>query len=357
MEDNKTLRLLRILGSPMSIGSQAELSSADALDLFEYAFENRIALLYLDSLREKKALSSLNAQYREQNNRYEQSEVTVARLAELLNKAGFRYAIMKTLKPYRATPNDVDVLFLDEDAKFKEAMKILKEKGYTFLQMAPCQAEFYDPRAKSIRHDKTGGIYHIDLYRELAADYVVYLDKKRLMRYRETVTILDVQVHVFSPEAELAIVLMHSVFPEQSYQLQDFYSTLHFLDKMETEQIKNFINIVTGNHITTAVRASLTLTAVLHEAAFGVVPQKLSTILEKIGGQTKEGFFLFRKHFETPYIYSFWTFFKTFCERALDKRGFASFFVQGLHMLNPLFFYNVVDVVRRKQIEGTYKAK
>lgn len=322
--------------------------------LFETAFKNRIGLPYLYVLKNSGKLNLLEEKFRLLKHRNQKTLETVARIANVLNNDGHEYAVMKTLKPFPATPNDTDILYMGNNEEFNSAVELLKKKGYHFLHMAPMQAEFYDSFAKEIRTDKKGGIFHIDLYKEAAADYIIYLDKHKLAPYLDVKEVLSTKVKVFKPEAELAITLMHGVFPEQSYQLQDFYTVLYFLNQMDDIEIERFIHIVKSNHITAAISASLSITSHLHKLAFGTVPDKLMIILKYLREDKSEMAEFERQGLETPYKYKFITFFKAFWERALDKRGLKSFFVQVFHMLNPVFFVKVILVVLKKQKEGTY---
>jgi len=351
---NLTILLLKTIGFPFIEGKVKIKKDVIKKELYDYSFMNHIALLYLDVLRVNDQLDGLEKENEILRNRYEETLKAVTRVAEVLNSKDHAYTVMKTLKPFLATPNDTDILYMGTDKDYHAAVDLLKQKGYHFLNMAPMQAEFYDPTSKEIRGDKKGGIYHIDLYREAAADYIIYLDKYKLKPYMTVTDVLGTKVKVFKPEAELAITLMHGVFPEQSYQLQDFYSVLHFLDQMDNAAIGRFVEIVRSNHITIAISASISITALLHRLAFGNVPEKLKRVLNAVGEDQSEIKEFERQDLVTPYKYRFMTFLEAFLERALDKRGLQSFLVQGLHMLNPLFFKDVLRVVWKKQKEGTY---
>ena len=352
--NSNTLTVLKSIGSPFVNDFQPLDTPVESLDLYNYAFKNHIGLVYLNSLRSTGCLNSLNAEYEKLRHRYDETLVTVGRIGGVLESEGHHYVITKTLKPFLATPNDVDVLYMGSRRDYERAIELLKRKGYTYLHRAPMQAEFYDPRAEKIRGDKKGGIYHIDLYRDACADYVNYFDKQKLEPYITEQEVLGTVVRVFRPEAELAITLMHGVFPEQSYQMQDFYTTLCFLNEMKEEDVKEFVHIVTSNHVRSAISASLSITAQLHSVVFRSIPDKLNYILERIGKHKLEIEEFQQRDFQTPYRYKFRTFLSAFLERGLDPRGFQSYFIQGFYMLNPLFFWDVVKVVKEKQKRGTY---
>ena len=355
LKENKTIRLLKSIGSPF-VMERAFGEDRECDELFNYAFKNRIGLLYLDRLEKRGRIENLRKQYDKLLHRHKETLVTVANLAKVFNNGGVDYVIMKTIRPYLNTPNDVDVLFMGEKKNYPQALSVLKDANYKYLKAAPRQIGFYDPRATEVRSDKRGGIYHIDLYMELAADYVVYLDKKKLRSHQQEITVLDEnKVSVLTLEAELAVTLMHGVFPARSYQLQDFYTTLYLLDQMDKEQINNFVDIVINGHIKRAIKAGLSVTARLHEVAFGFIPEKIMHALVSISAKTDESALIEKNDFNTPYTYSFLTFFKVFWERASDGRGFASFFVQGFYMMNPVFLKSVIEAVVSRQKGTSYE--
>jgi hypothetical protein len=58
---------------------------------------------------------------------------------------------------------------------------------------------------------------------------------------------------------------------------------------------------------------------------------------------------------ETPYMFSPRTFWLTFLNKIKDNAALKSLFVQGLHMLNPVFFMDVmVSLKNRFSEKGIY---
>jgi hypothetical protein len=58
---------------------------------------------------------------------------------------------------------------------------------------------------------------------------------------------------------------------------------------------------------------------------------------------------------KTPYMFSPRTYWRTFCHKIKDSEALKSLFVQGLHMLNPVFFLDVMTSLRNRLSEkGTY---
>jgi len=53
-----------------------------------------------------------------------------------------------------------------------------------------------------------------------------------------------------------------------------YYATLHYLEKMNSKEIKRFIDIAKENNVTFPVRTHFSLVAELHNAAHGFVPRK-----------------------------------------------------------------------------------
>jgi len=206
-QQNTTVNLLRIIGSPFLPDSQLEYPD-ESLALYNYAFANRVELLYLEALKRKGKPNILRQQYEELHFRYRETLTTVARIAGLFNSSAVPYVVFKTVRPYAATPNDVDILFLGSGDQYTKAIELMLDAGYVKFGEAPRQTEFYDTRGTTHLHlDKKGGIYYLDLYQEAATDYFIYMDKRRLCKYVTTIELTEgEQLRIFEPEVELAII-------------------------------------------------------------------------------------------------------------------------------------------------------
>jgi len=125
----------------------------------------------------------------------------------------------------------------------------------------------------------------IDVYDEISVGHLIYLDKRKLSHYiAEKELPMGQAVRVFSPEAELLAAIAHSAIKENQYILAEYCTTLHYLALMAQYSIERLINLVRENKLMSAFRWHLTITSILHNFAFGFIPENLSNLLFRLGG-------------------------------------------------------------------------
>lgn len=350
-----TTQLLIMIGTPFELGKVWE-EPEESEELYQYAFKNRIGLLYLLALKERDKLNVLIPKYEELDIRARETLVTAARAAKVLNDVGVNYVIFKTFRPYPATPNDVDIVCIGSNSTYEEALFAVKEAGYIELSPAPMQFLFGDPRGRNkIGWDKRRGTYYVDVYKAPATDYFIYLSPRKIKKQIVETEINGEKVKILRPEVELAAILMHSVFPEMSYGLESFYTTCYYFSRWDEDQFERFIRFSRSSHIVLPVRAHLSITATLHEETFGYVPEKLTNVLKRIRGIYKPEVECFRKSgFKAPYKFRFTTFFGTFLAKLAEPSSATSLGVQGFHMLNPKFAKEVFATILKKGTQETY---
>ena len=353
---NHTLEVLKQIGTPFEpnkIWDEPEESE----EIYRYAFKNRVGLLYLLKIKEFELLDRLSNEYEKLDFRAGETMATAGRAGKVLNKAGIDYVIFKTIRPYPATPNDVDILCLDGVPGYTKAINALYKAGYfTFDDGAPMQVLFSDPRGKGIASwDKKGGIYYVDLYKAPAADFFIYLDPEKLKAHIIDTNLNGYVVKILRPEVELATILMHSVFPEITFTLELFYTITYSLSRFSEEQVEKFISFSKKNHLLFPVRVCLSITGSLHENAFGYVPEAISNVLHKTGGKYQREVDSFTsKKFETPYKLLSTSFFIAFLNKLKEASSLKSLGIQGIHMLNPVFLKDVLSSLYKHLSKGTY---
>jgi hypothetical protein len=348
--------LVKLIGTPFISDKPQTQCDKYLGKLYEKAFSDRMAPLLLHKYKfdgwspalEKRLVS---IQKRE--------KMTLRVLSDLANKLnewnGAGYSVFKSLKPYPAIPNDTDVLLFGGKKKFESALAYLYECGYLFHEWAPMQTTLYDPRGKGkIGKGKKGGTYYIDLYSDISTDYFLYIDKLSLLPYIENSEVNGIQVRTVKKEIDLAIILFHNVFPERTFQLEHFYMPIYHL-KNDDFDINLMVKFAEEQKLAYAIAANLTIVEYLHKKVFGFVPERISQLLDN---WQRNDFELdrFRKvGEETPYMFSPKTFWMTFLHKIQDEAALKSLFVQGFHMLNPVFFMDVIRSLRSRFSEkGTY---
>lgn len=355
---NPTVRLLQAIGSPLAPNVSEQVPDDDeALALYSHAVENKIGLLYLEALNRYGRLGGLQSEYDKGYFRYSETVATAARLSQVIDSMGIEYAVFKFVKPYPSTPSDVDVLFLGSIDEYKEAVRGLLAAGYCKIGEAPHQVVVYDLRGGRDNIDmrtkdgKKGGIYYIDLYKEVGASHVIYMDKRK---FRKATTKADLNGNEFEtlkPEAELAIAIAHSMLPEQLYTLADYYTTIHYLAASSQEGIDDLVSVVRENNIVLATTCSLKIVASLHEAAHGFIPEQVLEALSRLAAKNASWKKFGENGFTMPYRCGMLTLTKFLLEKMRESAFRRSLARQVVAMLDPRFGKRIVDdlIFRRKR--------
>ena len=352
-----TKDFMELIGSPFVNQEMGRVRSDKLLlQIYQKAFYDRVAPLYLHKFRRKGWLRELEDRYVFVREREAMTLSVLSDLAAKLNEWDWHgYAIFKSIKPYPAIPNDTDVLIFGEKKEFDSALAHLYECGYIFHEWAPMQTTLYDPRGKGqIGKGKKGGAYYIYVYSDISTDYFLYIDKRSLLPHVHTVPLNGTQVRTVRKEVELAIILFHNVFPERTFQLEHFYMPLYRL-KDDDFDLDILIEFVEKQKLIYAISTNLTIVEHLHDKVFGFVPGPIHELLDRWGRNSYELERFKSKGQETPYLFSPKTFWITFFQKIRDGAALKSLFTQGLHMLNPVFFLDVVVSLKNRFSErGMY---
>jgi len=348
--------LFELLGSPFVKKPLRRFSDQELLEVYDFAFPNRVALLYLSLHRRPGWDPRLEEKYEHLHQREQMTFAVIAQLARVLNQWNpDQYVVFKSIKPYPATPNDTDVICFGDSREYEQMYQRILEAGYQFHEWAPQQRTVYDPHGiGKIGAGKKGGTYYIDLYQEISTDYFSYMNKSRLRPFVITHEVNGVPVKLLRPEPELAIVLFHSVFPERTFQLEHFYLPLHTLAKPDFDP-ETFIRFARESGVAYAVKTQCAIIAWMHQEHFGSVPKPVERVLQALGANHRERARFEAKEGRTPYMFAPRTFWTAFAIKALEWHCFKSLVWQAVKMLNPKFFMEVIASIRlRLSEEGTY---
>jgi len=339
--DNRlTINILRRIGTPAGLQEKG-LATADQRELvaeYKVAYTNRIGQLYLSSVPQMFLPQQLAEKLVHLEERESKTLQVVAGISKALQEGGFRHVVFKSIRPFPFTPNDTDVLMLEPPNRFGEVTAYLLDYGYKLLGYAPLQTLLYDPAGEGkVNIKKHGGIYYIDVYRNAGSDYFIYLDSRYAATQVRHLTICGVGVPVLRPELELAVLLYHNVFPENTYHLEHFYLVMYFLYGQQRIDTLEFVQQVRRNHFVIPVRANLSITSRLHQLAFGCVPERLSALVEMLGEDILSVQRLERASYQVPYHFRPQTFILSALAKLVERSSLQSAFVQGVHMLRPSF--------------------
>ncbi|MDI3488523.1 MAG: hypothetical protein PWR26_1240 [Methanosarcinales archaeon] len=355
-EVSSTIALLRVIGSPFAYECEPPESKRECLRLYEHAVKNKVGLLYLERLSEMDMLDSLEQKHREERDRHREQLLTAIRVCELLSSHGARYALFKSIMPFPATPNDVDVVHFGSDEEYDRIAEVLLRSGYVEVKghTDSSQRMFHDARVCEHAHPDRKDVYDVDIYHKVAASYLVYLDRKKLERCVVEERVSGGRIRMLTPEAELVAIITHSILPEQLFTAFAYYPALYYLAKMSPREIRRFVGMAEESAVKTAVRAHLSLTAQLHETAHGFVPEEVNRVLEVVGKDKGEVDRLLRNDMNTPHRYSLWTLFRLLVEKCKEGEFRRSVVDQMVHMTDPTLLRWVIGNIIWRRRRKTY---
>lgn len=315
----------------------------------------------MQRLKDSNQLSPLEDQYHTDIEIYKETLKTAANLSQCIMEYTNKFAIFKFFKPYPHTPSDVDALFFLSKKDHLELVNYLINNGYYKIGECPSQVVVYDHRDgyenmdTSLVNGKKGGKYYIDLYRNVSASHFIYIDVENLEKY---VTIIDIdgeKIQTLRPMADLAVVLTHSIVPEQLFTLGDYYTALYYINEMDTYELNEFIEIVSTNRITNAVKASLTIIKSIHKTIHGFVPNKVEYLNSKIGIDSKYVHNLSSEQMSLPYRYNISTLLNAILERMKTKNGMESMVIQtACTLTNPKLAKWIIYNLVLRRTRNTY---
>ena len=340
---NPTIELLKIIGSPFATAIEPLIGEHERRRLHTYAVQNRIPLLYLEILEKEGRIGGLKPIYTHSYARYLKLLDLMVEVSLLLEGAGIEYSIFKTIRPYLAETSDIDILVLDNE-EYKEAVEVLRErwglKGY-----GPQSMTFYDPDAD----------LGIDLHKEIAVSYIVYLDKEKLRRYTTRKKLPNGgHVTTLTSQADLLAVMAHSTIKEQIFSLADYFTFLYCLAEMNVQEVSDLIRLVKDNANIRAAMPFLAITSMLHEASYGETPKKLTKILIELKVKSIETNNLWKNGMKMPHKYSLLTVIKAVLEKSKEEKMRRSVVSQMWKMLRPSFTRSVIEGVLDHYKRETY---
>jgi hypothetical protein len=352
---DKTRILFQTIGSPIGTGELVP-STEDIEELTEYAFKSRIGLLFLDECRRRgirlgPAAVELHASL---TKRRKATDAVVVKLARKLDEvAAGEWVLFKSIKPFASTPNDTDWFPLDPK-RHSELVAHLQHGGeFKLLETAPRQTTLIDRSGEDVADTtKRGGVYYIDCYVYPSTDYFIYLDPRRLRDHVRTTHINEYPIPILSPQAELAAIMFHNIFPERTLTPESYYLVKGYLDRIESEgSFEDFIRVCRDQRVEYAAAANLAFVRAVDREQFGLVDDRTESVIRDLGHPSLElpGFDPCGAY---PHQVSNKVFWATFISKQRDPTSLRSSFTQLLHMLNPVFFADVIKIIWRRSVRG-----
>jgi len=337
-----TYEILRIVGSPFS-ARNLELSDKDFTLLYHYAIKNRMPLHFLEALSKFNRLNSLGEEYDRLRDRYAQIVQAISRISQALEEACVDYAFFKSIRPYREVTVDLDILIFGP--RYQRVIKNTYHAGYIFLAGGPLSVTFRDVKA---------GI-NIDLYNEIGASRIIYLDKYMLRKFIVDKKLSNGKtVRTLDPCTDLVAVIAHSVLKEQMYVLSEYYTTLYSLANIKSTALSSLISLVEECRIRRAFQTHLGLSALLHQQVYGFTPECIMRLLRGKDFNSLEHSRVKEMNFPMPFKYHPITIAQAFEEKFRDVKARKSFAIQILNMLDPKFTSFAIRQLLSHLIRKTY---
>jgi hypothetical protein len=278
----------------------------------------------------------------------------VVRLARKLDEvARGEWVLFKSIKPFAATPNDTDWFPLDPK-RHAELVEYLQRDGdFKLLEVAPRQTTLIESGGEGVTDTtKKGGVYYIDCYVYPSTDYFIYLDPRRLRSHVRETTIDSYPIPILSPQAELAAIMFHNIFPERTFTPESYYLVKGYLDRVEAEgSLADFVRVCREQRVEYAGAANLAFVRAVDRQQFGLVDDRVERLMRELGHGSLElpGFDPCGAY---PHQVSNKIFWGAFLSKQRDPVSLRSSFTQLLHMLNPIFFADVVKIIWRRSVRG-----
>jgi hypothetical protein len=348
-DKNDTIILLKFIGSPLEDCTKSLNLKVNPEKYMILAKNNKILLLYLDRIIKVSKNNSFLNLYNEEIHKYKEQQITMINICKIFNKYNFNYAIFKSIKSFKAVPNDVDVIHFGTKNQYEKMIKILKKQNYyevDSFKVDALQIDFHDARNGPHTSSYKKDIHDIDIYQEMSASLISYLNKNNFHDHIINVKFMETNIKILTEEANLLAEIVHSVIPEMIYTLSLFYETLYYLKKADLKNILLFIDIAKTNNVYTIIKTHFTITAYLHKIAFGYLPDKLILTLNLIGQENYELNKFINRKTVMPYKYDWFFLLKVFIEKLHDPLFIKSLFMEFIFILNKnnlrYFIYNLI---------------
>ena len=244
-------------------------------NLYKLALLNKIVLAYLSRVCRVDESEKL---FHYHNRRLNVLMKVLTDIVKTLNERSFRYVVFKTLRPFREEVADIDILCLGDEIEYFEITREIESRGYRLMERGLYCTTFEDPRYRFVTE------VMIDVYREVSAGPLIYLDKKLLQDHVMVRDVGSVGVKVLDPVAETLVTIGHSMIKERRMILADYLSVLHYISSMTCEQMEQLVELIKRARLVHASRWFFTLATYIHKIVHGFIPEKLRKVINMLGG-------------------------------------------------------------------------
>ena len=356
---NENIRkLLQIIGSPY-IDEQI-IEPEESKQLFETAYQNRVAFLYLLKLQQTGKLDLLRPQYEKNLARYCQLHHDVRRLLPVLDDLGLSYALLKTLRYYPENPNDIDVLIFDDfESKFGELTVALEKLGYkkytkgnnfyNFGRVGKVGFWDYKRVGTNLENHDPSTYLDLDIYGEIMVEELVFGDKTILSNdvivetYENIVDSSSTTARVLSPPADLFYVYSHSIFPTRNLGLEVLYTTLYDLLHFHEDDYDRFAELAKVSRLSKEIMYALNLVRDLYSTVYEAECERLEVLVDSVSrtGVNQSSSFE-REEITFPHTFPTMFFLLAAMKSSLHKKGLQSMLAMLLKSVYPPYAANII---------------
>lgn len=340
--------ILRIIGSPYRHPEKVELSENQIKELYKIAVKNKIGLLFLESIEKTNQIANLVDEIEKQRSLYELQRGTFVRTISSINKVNCNYAVIKTIFPFPAVPNDIDILILDNDMAYRKVVDELKKNNFLILGQASLEVNLRDMTTAKSADPEAKQWEDIDIYKEVGASHLIYMDKTKLRNHTIKKNVNGQEITILDEPSELAISIFHALYPERIYTLLLHHNILFKLKEMKRKDMKLFLDICEEQKIKNATLATLRITESIEEICFGESPNELMELRDLFGKKER------LEIKKVPYIYPLHVMLSSFWEKKSEKRFISSFVRQAFSFFNPKTADFVIKQYKERAERDTY---
>jgi hypothetical protein len=286
--------------------------------------KNRMLFYFLDMVGAEN-LSDVALLYKKEQFSYYRSLDAITETSFRLRMENIKHAVIKTVRPYKSTTVDIDIIIFGPKSEYEKAILVLLKANYGMLGRGP--------QSTTLQHPTVD--IKVDIYNEIAVSNIIYLDKQKLADFKIIRKLPNGRtVEMLAPEADLVVLIAHSIIKEHMYTLSEYYTYINYLKQINKEK---FLQLAFQSNVTIPIKTHTTITALLHKKAFGKVPKTLENILDALGEDTLEAASVCKKDLEMPHKYHPLTVLRSLMEIAKEKKSRDSMALQVLRMLRPSF--------------------
>jgi len=217
------------LAYPSTI-SPEELVGNDRLlnSVIRIAEKNGLYYSFISKLKEHGLVLNNQQEHRwnEEKQRLLELKKTIALLDEVATNGDIEYVIIKACNSIPHVPRDIDIFVRKEDRM--KMIEALENKGMNCVQLGIAETSL------------KGEYMKVDIYTEICYIGVNFIDDEFLLQSSFKDEFFGVKYSGLNNEANLLLLLVHSLFGHRSISLLDFVHIKHIRESTDVDKCKRY---------------------------------------------------------------------------------------------------------------------